>query len=441
MLFCNVNGKSKTNFTNKNTKKSGGQTTPPKGKAMGYYDIYDSNDNLIASEVWIDDGSGYDSGPARPIVVNWRKILMILMTIVGAANSFAIPLLLFANRAKFIQWGWLLAALPSVILGIPLFITGIALLSALKKVNDTDNPDDEIIAQAKAYVDARIANKTSTEETYSGAKHCSCTPVGTMGGNEIYSGANSSLDGEDISDEEYIQKKRDKYDRDTAIARVYLVLKFDKLITRLALMSYLVYPIGVLCFVAEALFGDTDAYMILVGTLNYFVFLLCVLSIWKNHKRYKRRHIEKIAKKLIRVAFFAIVIGIVVSVILISALKTSGYNILCLIAMLFDLLAMIDSATATNVTHHKKSKVHVWPIVLVTVVVGLVATCIACALSLVPGPIYDALLAYDNGTSTDLTLPITVWSICGAIAIVLIVVISIAINKKLNKKMLNNQQL
>jgi len=116
-----------------------------------------------------------------------------------------------------------------------------------------------------------------------------------------------------------------------------------------------------------------------------------------------------------------------------STLQMGGHCILCLLAMFFDLACMIDSATAKNHSSNKKTKVHVGPIVIVTIVVGLVFTCIACALSIMPGPIYDALLAYDNGTSTDLSLPITVWSICAVVDVLLTVTVSVAINKKLNK--------
>ena len=43
---------------------------------MAYYDLYDGNDSLVASNVWIDDGS--NSAPSRPIVINWYKLIMIV---------------------------------------------------------------------------------------------------------------------------------------------------------------------------------------------------------------------------------------------------------------------------------------------------------------------------------------------------------------------------
>ena len=398
-LLNNSNNKVLQDLQNMTSKKL------VKGNDMGYYDIYDSNDNLIASEVWIDDGSGYDSGPTRPIVVNWRKALIILMAIVGATNTFVLPLLLLANKDVFIQGGWILAALPSIILGLPLFIVGVMLLSAIKKANDLDS-DDPVMKQAKAYVDSHTVDKSAVDKT-------------------------DATD--DMTDEEYIEQTNAKYKYDINVSAVYLAIKFDKLISKLSLISYLLYPIGVLCFVAEALYGDTETYMILVGILNYLVCVLFALSIWKNYKRYKVRYTTSIAKRMLRVALVSLLVGIPVGLILTSTLQMGGHCILCLLAMFFDLACMIDIATAKSHSQNKKSKIHVGPIVIVAVVVGLVFTCIACALSIMPGPIYDALLAYDNGTSTDLTLPITVWSICAVVDVLLTVAISVAINKKLNK--------
>ena len=68
---------------------------------MAYYDIYDSNDNLIASEVWIDDGLG--GGPTRPVVVNIRKLLMVIFAFVGFINTFVLPIMLFINKDVFID--------------------------------------------------------------------------------------------------------------------------------------------------------------------------------------------------------------------------------------------------------------------------------------------------------------------------------------------------
>ena len=58
---------------------------------------------------------------------------------------------------------------------------------------------------------------------------------------------------------------------------------------------------------------------------------------------------------------------------------------------------------------------------------------VASAVPLLPGPIYDAIIAFDEGRSTDLTLPIIFWSICLVVNILVIVVVSKIISNKLNK--------
>lgn len=83
----------------------------------------------------------------------------------------------------------------------------------------------------------------------------------------------------------------------------------------------------------------------------------------------------------------------------------------------------------------KKNKVHVGAIIAISVSVSLLMLIMVCAISLIPGPIYDALLAYDTGTSTDLSLPITIWGLCAFIDVLLITLLSVLVNKKLNKKL------
>ena len=103
-------------------------------------------------------------------------------------------------------------------------------------------------------------------------------------------------------------------------------------------------------------------------------------------------------------------------------------TLLCVVAALLELSLSIDSKKASNnVT--KKTKIKVVAIIIITIVYSLLATLVGCAIALVPGEVNDAILAYDAGLSTDLSLPITVWSICAAVAIALIVVTSILIHK------------
>ena len=369
---------------------------------MGYYDVYDSNDNLIASEVWIDDG--LNSGPARPIVINYRKVLMVLLAFIGFVNTFVLPIILFINKDAFIKGGWLLSSIPSIIIGLPVFIVFISMLKTLKKVKNNEGLDKKILDQAKSYVNSKIMQEESIDD----------------------------ID-DDVSDEEYINKHKAKYKYDVAVSRVYLTIKFERLLKAVSNLSYLVYPIGILTFVAEFIYGSKTTYMIILGILNYLVFFLLFLSVYKNYKTYKIRYAGNIIKRMICVALATFALGVCIAAIFMSAYKVGGFSVLCVFAMLFDLAALIDSKKVVNKAQ-KNSKIHILPIVVITIIYGIIALFIGCGLALIPGPIYNAIIAYDAGLSKDLSLPITVWSICGAVAIILIIITSIIVHKKINNK-------
>lgn len=370
---------------------------------MGYYNIYDSNDNLIASDVWIDDG--LDGGSTRPIVINWRKLLMIILFFIGTNTTFILPLILYFNRDGFIKGGWILMSLSNMIIGLPVFIISLLMLITLRKTKNIDGSDDEMMKLAQAYVNTNIIKKPSLID--------------------------DEISDDEISDVEYINNRNAHFKYETAVARVYLAIKFEKYLRILSLLSYLVYPIGILCFIAEIIYGATEVYMIILGILNNLVLFLGVLSIYKNYKRYKIKYSGSILKRMICVALGTFFLGVSVGLVIMTTLGAGGYCILCLFVMLFDMIALIDTKLISN-NNIRKRKIHIWPIVVISIIVGIVATFVACGLSIMPGPIYDALLAYDSGLSTDLTLPIIVWSICGIVAILLIVFISIRVNKRLN---------
>ncbi len=368
---------------------------------MAYYDIYDSNDNLIASEVWIDDGLG--GGPTRPVVVNIRKVLMFIFAFVGFINTFALPIMLFINKDVFIDWGWLLASIPSIIVGLPTFVVFFAMLNTYNKVKKNEGLDEAILSKAKQYVNSKI------EEEY------------------------FDVDDESISDEDYVKKMEAKFKFQTAVSRVYLTIKFERLLRNISYISYLVYPIGILSYVGEFMYGTTDTFMIILGIINYLVFLLLILSIYKNYKVYKMRYFVNAKKRMALVAVVTFALSVGITTIFTSAFGVGGFSILCVFAMLLDLAFMIDSKIKRKI-NRTKTKIHIGPIIVSTLIYGLLGLFVGCGLALIPGPMYDAIIAYDAGLSTDLTLPITVWTICGVITIALIVITSIKYNKKLNNK-------
>ena len=60
---------------------------------MPYYDIYDENDNLISSDVWINDGY-YGSSSTGPVEKGfWKTVLLNSMLIISAILFIILPLL------------------------------------------------------------------------------------------------------------------------------------------------------------------------------------------------------------------------------------------------------------------------------------------------------------------------------------------------------------
>lgn len=120
---------------------------------MGYYDIYDSYDRCIASDVWIDDGS--NSGTIRPTIINYYKVIMIVCLICGIANTFISPILLFINKDVFIEFGWLIMACTNWLTGIPTFIVSINMLKAM---SDTNSNKDQTYEKARLWCERNINN-------------------------------------------------------------------------------------------------------------------------------------------------------------------------------------------------------------------------------------------------------------------------------------------
>ena len=115
------------------------------------------------------------------------------------------------------------------------------------------------------------------------------------------------------------------------------------------------------------------------------------------------------------------------------------YYIFIFLVAIMDLAILIDNLLLRKgvinlVDNKKKEKVHIGAIITISISMSLLMLIVACAISLLPGPIYDALISYDQGISTDLSLPIAFWGLCVFIDVLSIVLLSILINKKLNKK-------
>ena len=122
-----------------------------------------------------------------------------------------------------------------------------------------------------------------------------------------------------------------------------------------------------------------------------------------------------------------------------SLANIDGYYIFVFLVAIMDLAILIDNLLLRKgvinlVDNKKKEKVHIGAIITISISMSLLMLIVACAISLLPGPIYDALISYDQGISTDLSLPIAFWGLCVFIDVLSIFLLSVLTNKKLNKK-------
>ena len=367
---------------------------------MGYYDVYDGNDNLIASEVWIDDG--VDCG--RPIVINWYKLILTIFFLIGVISTFITPINLFIHRDSFTNNGWIYMSVFNILLGLPTFIAFFTMLKIIKK----PDPDDSAYTAA-----CQLAN----DFTDKGSSH---------------------LYDDEISDEEFVSAKKQDNKNKAIIASIYVAIKYQKLLYTLSKFSYLIYPLVVLSIIMELFFVNEDAYFIVLLNANYVSMICAFLSTYKCFKMYQKNGLEVVRGRLLKTIACSFIFSVPVAAIIISLTKTSSFYILVYLVAFMDLTLILDNFVlkkkGIKESNGEKNAIHLGAILVVTVCVGLVMLAIATGACIFPGPLYDAIIAYDEGLSTDLTLPIIFWSICLVVDIVLTILISSFLNKKLNNK-------
>ena len=249
----------------------------------------------------------------------------------------------------------------------------------------------------------------------------------------------SIADEENLSDKEYVSREKNANKFDATVAGVYILIKYQKLLTFISKLSYLIYPLAILSLIMELFVAQETVFFIVLFNLNFIALICCVLSVYKGFKMYQKNKLTTITKKLIKTCLLSYLFSVPLMAIIFSLAKIDGYYILLPLVAIMDLAISIDNALIKKGgflnNKQKKNKVHVGAIIGVCISMSLLMLIIVCAISLIPGPIYDALLAYDTGTSTDLSLPITIWGLCAFIDVLLITLLSVLINKKLNKKL------
>ena len=374
---------------------------------MAYYDLYDGNDNLVASDVWIDDGS--NSAPSRPIVINWYKLIMIIFLVVGFVSTFITPINLFINKDKFVNNGWIYMCIFNILIGFPTFLAFFKMLKLIKSAPNTDDPCYEIACEWTR-------------------KHCN---INTENKNIL------ETDEDALSDEEYISKEKNTNKFNATAAGVYILIKYQKLLDFISKISYMIYPLAILSLLMELFVKQKTIFFILLFNLNFIALICCVLSVYKGFKMYQKN--KATTKRLIKTCLLSYVFSVPLMAIIFSLANIDGYYIFVFLVAIMDLAILIDNLLLRKgvinlVDNKKKEKIHIGAIIIIRISMSLLMLIVACAISLLPGPIYDALISYDQGISTDLSLPIAFWGLCVFIDVLSIVLLSILTNKKLNKK-------
>ena len=144
-----------------------------------------------------------------------------------------------------------------------------------------------------------------------------------------------------------------------------------------------------------------------------------------------------VGKKMFATGALSLLVSIPLYALVTSLSGRDGFYILVFCIAVMDLFLVVGKGIAVKSianTNKDKHPMRIGVVILCAVCFTLLMLTVACALSLVPGPVYDAILSFDEGASTDLTLPIIVWSVCLVADIVLTVVVARKVSTKLNQK-------
>jgi hypothetical protein len=261
-------------------------------KNMPYYDICDSDGNVIASNVFIDDGTY--GGPSRPIVINWYKIITIIAFVVGLISTFITPIILFLHKDAFINNGWIYMVLFNFLMGLPVFIIAINMLSVMSnKIKE----DDHYYDVACNWVNDKLK----------------------------FTDDNENFDSDEMSDEEYVSKMKRSHKNQAAISAVYVAIKYQNLLTKLSKLSYLIYPLALISLIIEFFVGEEEVFFIVLFNLNFIAMFLGMLSVYRNYKSYQKKYCLNIKGRMIKTILLSFLASIQFYAIIIALAGTTGF--------------------------------------------------------------------------------------------------------------------
>ena len=204
---------------------------------MAYYDVYDSNDNLIASDVWIDD----EPSGGEPISINVYRVFLFIVLIIGVISTFITPIILFINRDAFIENGWIYMAIMNLVIGVPALAGSLSLLKIKKDENYKEDPYYNL---AEDWVNKNVKDDVNNENLELGIINLEATSK-----------------------------------KELAIDALYLKIKFQKGFDILSNISYLIYPMAIISILMEVFMGELDSFFIVLLNSNFMINLFTFFNL------------------------------------------------------------------------------------------------------------------------------------------------------------------
>lgn len=192
----------------------------------------------------------------------------------------------------------------------------------------------------------------------------------------------------------------------------YIRLKLSWINNVVCRLHLIIYPLIAVAMIMALAFPETIGFYVFFAQVNTYALVIGALSVRNNALRYKEKLFDKVAGRVTACYGIAFVLSF-----LIILVKSLSYGWLVYLVAIADLLMMLDRVFFKGVN---ASKTFVKRNVIVSVAISVVIL-FACfmavlVLSLVIGPIRDAIVAYDAGQG-DLNTVLTFWIASGIVSI------------------------
>ena len=216
---------------------------------------------------------------------------------------------------------------------------------------------------------------------------------------------------------------------------VAVFLKLEETLKKIARLSNVIYLITLISLIVEPIVrSDSVGYYFVIYTINALGSLLFIPIIFNGYFHWRKTSGKSFIKYIVN-ALLLFFISAVISVVFLLIKNVYDINnsfYLCFLSI-FSLLLQLDYLFKRKTSDDETKRINFILLVFIEVVIALVGLLVASGLSLAIPQIYNVLLDFDNGLTTDLSLPITMWAIVGAISLLLMVIVGMIIINKPKK--------